>query len=157
MDTIEKPSILVQFATILVSISMSLGALFWFVLTAIDTVQQLLLSLPGISFNKGSFYLLGVAIGLGALVTFMIIEVWNKKPPSDRVTQLVTRVAISGVVIMFLLPHLVHYPIAHYLENQGYEVCHEASHRWLHSQEIVYVNNINTCLALADKQLLQDR
>jgi len=32
-------------------------------LTAIDTVQQLLLSSPGIVFNKGLFYLLGVAIG----------------------------------------------------------------------------------------------
>lgn len=52
---------------------------------------------------------------------------------------------------MFLLPHIIHYPLAHYLENKGYEICREASYQWLHSQEIIYVNNINTCLAMANK------
>ncbi len=103
---------------------------------------------PSIAFNKGIFYMLGGGIGLGALFTGMIIEVWIKRPPSDRILKNVGRTAIAGVVIMFALPQVVHYSIANYLEPKGYEICGDASYQWLHYQDIIYTNNPEVCLKL---------
>jgi len=149
MDDDQKPSVLVQYIGVLAFIAMSLGALVIFGFFAIDTAEQLIATPPSIAYNKGIFYMLGGGIGLGALVIGMIVEIWNKKPRSDRNAQRVARTAISGVVIMFVLPQVAHYAVANYLEPRGYEVCGEASYQWLHYQDIIYTNNPEVCLQLA--------
>ena len=152
MEVTEKPSLLMQYITTLMLILMMVGAFVWFGITLIDTAQQIYLRPTSISFNKGVFYMFGAGIGLGVLVVAMITEVVLKKHLSKRLNAFLTKVAISGVIIIFLLPQVVHYLIADYLEGQGYEVCHEASHQWLHSRTIVFVNDMEVCLELANKK-----
>jgi len=152
MEDNQKPSLLRQYIGILVFILMSIGAFYGFGYFAIDTVEQLISHSSSISFDKGAFYLLGVGIGLGALVIGMIIEVWKKQPPSDRVAKRVMRTAILGLAIMFLFPQLVHYAIADYLAARDYGICQEASHQWLQARTIVYTDNPETCLQLANEK-----
>lgn len=152
MEDNGKPSLLMQYSTTVVLILMMLGSFLWFGQTAIDTTQQLILSPSSISFNKGVFYMFGVGVSLSVLVYAMIIESVLKKNLSKKSNNVLTKTAIFGVAIMFLLPQVVHYSIAHYLEGQGYEVCHEASHQWLHSRTIVFVNNMDVCSALVNKK-----
>lgn len=152
MEGNQKPSLLLQYIGIFVFILMSLGAFFGFGYFSIDTVEQIVSHSPSISFDKGAFYLLGVGIGLGALVMGMIIEVWKKKPPSDKITQRVVRTAVWGVATMFILPQVAQYAIEDYLEARNYGVCQEASHQWLHARTIVYTDNPETCLQLANEK-----
>ena len=152
MDDNKKSTLLLQYGAILGFISMSLGALIWFGIDAIFIIRQLISMPLSISFDKGAFYMLGIGIGLGALVIYMILEVWKKKPPSDRLTRRIVKTALFGVAIMFLLPQVAHYSIAHYLEKRGYEICHKVSYQWLHYQNIVFTNDQKTCSEVANKK-----
>ena len=148
----EKPSLLLQYVGILWFMSMSIGALIWFGVNAVFTVRQLATNQASISFDKGAFYMLGIGIALGALVIAMILEVWKKKPTSDNLSRKLTRTALLGIAITFLLPQVVHYPLAHYLQQRGYQVCREASYQWLLYRKIVFMNDQEKCLELANKK-----
>jgi len=76
---------------------------------------------------------------------------YGKKPLSDRLTRRIVTMVILGVVLTFLLPQMVHYPLAYYLEKRGYQVCKEASYQWLLYRKIVFTNDLATCLDMASK------
>jgi len=146
IDKNPMPSVLIRYAGTLWFILMALGALVWFSISAFDLAQQLLTLPAVITLNKGTLYLFGVGIGLGALCIAAVFQFWLEQPLSDRFSKIITAGAVSGLLITFILPHAVHYPVASYLEKHGYQVCPAASHQWLHSRRIVFVNDQSICI-----------
>jgi hypothetical protein len=148
MQHTEKPSGLVRYGGTLWFISMSAGALIWFIFDAVRLTEQLSGLTEAISFNKGIFYLPGVGIGLGALSFAAIYQYWLNRPLTEQISRLITKLAVSGLLITFLLPNITHYFINNYLTTHGYEVCQHASHQWLHSRIIVFTSSTEACSAL---------
>jgi len=75
----QKPSALFKYSFLVVFILMTFGAMYWFIVSTMDLVEQVVTHSPSVVFDKGSFYLLGVSIGLCALLFAMIYEGLMKK------------------------------------------------------------------------------
>jgi hypothetical protein len=147
----KKPSKLLLFGGLTLFGLMTIGGLGYFLFVAINMLGNLL-SLPDhISFDKGAFYLPGVSIGLAALIYAGVYESCLEKTLTEKHTRQITKFAISGIIIMFLFPHLAHYLTDQFLQNKKYEICREVSRQWLHSRTIVYVRDAGVCSELIEK------
>ncbi len=113
----------------------SLAALYWFFFRTFEIFITPLS--PVEVFDKGSFYMLGVGVGLLILAIVTVQEGWLNKELSKKQSSFLTKVAILSVVLIFLTPQLMHYCANKYLAGKGYTVCDEASHQWLFVQDIV--------------------
>jgi hypothetical protein len=96
--------------------------------------------------DKGSFYMLGVGVGLLALSMAGILETWFLKTLTKKNITVISRTAIIGVILTFTTPHLIDYLSSNTLKNKGYSVCEEASHQWLFFRDIVYVQDPVICI-----------
>jgi hypothetical protein len=96
--------------------------------------------------------LLGAGVTLGALTLGGLYQGILRLPLTKKVTKILTNVLIGGVVVMFVLPHIVHYPVESYLEGRGYNICEQASYRWFAYREIAYVSNSEACAELVERK-----
>ena len=143
MESRERPSLAIRIFTPLIFIIGSAAALFWFFYRTYCLFGRNLTEI--VVFDKGSFYMLGVGGGLAVLSFVTIQEGWLNRPLSKSQSKLLTKLAILSIVLVFMLPHIVHYVANNYLQNQGYSVCEKASHRWLFVRDIVYIQDSVTC------------
>lgn len=135
----EKPAS--KWIVILTALSFSfigLGALY----IAVDTTRFLIIGIynsqDNIEFNKGALYLYGVSLILLIFVVGIIYTNYLKKNISNHTNKIIGKVVLVCLIITFLLPQIVHYATANYLENNGYQVCEARSKQWLHVRTIVY-------------------
>ena len=91
-----------------------------------------------ITMDKGVFYLFGVGVMLLALIPDGVYHKILGNEISSQVQKWVSRTAISGLIIMVLLPHLIHYPMENVLQNNNYVECKKQSKQWLLFRTIVY-------------------
>jgi len=105
-----------------------------------------------ISFNKGAFYLLGASIGLASIVFAGIYESGLGHTLSKALGSTITKVALAGLIIMLVLPHVTHYFVSSAVESDGYSICDAASHQWLYSKTIVFTRNEEACRLLTAVQ-----
>lgn len=145
METRDPPSLLNRIITPPLLLVSGASAVLWFIYRAIVLYKSL--SAPVVLFDKGSYYMLGVGIGLLSLAFVTITEFWGGKPITNKQNRMLTKLAISGVVLLFLVPHIAHFITDKYLEKHGYFVCEEASHQWLFVRDIVYVQPSIECSA----------
>jgi len=150
---VQKNSPVVLYGGLAAFIAMALVAFAFFFVTAIGLFDDLSMLPASISFDKGAFYLLGVGLALSVLTFVIIYEPVMGNILTPKIGGLCTKLTIAGVLIMFILPHLVHYGVQSFLTSRGYEVCGCASHQWLHSRTIVYVRNQDVC----DRLMLEKR
>ena len=108
----------------------------------IELVTELSNQAELITFEKGSFYLFGVGTGLLLLAFGLIYSKLFNKEISKSLNVLLSRLVIGAVILTFILPQIIHYSVANYLENEGYQVCEEKSRRWLHNVTIVYTKTL---------------
>lgn len=150
MEGREKPSLGIRIFTPLFFISGSLAALLWFFVRMFNIFIG---ALPEIViFDKGSFYMLGVGVGMLILAIVTVQEGWLDKPLSKKQSAYLTKGALIGIALIFTAPHLVHYFADDYLLNQGYTVCDKASHQWLFIRDIAYISDSIECnINLKDK------
>ncbi|MAZ86038.1 MAG: hypothetical protein CL693_00120 [Cellvibrionaceae bacterium] len=141
----DVPSSLDRFGTPLFLFLLGAGALVWFIYRVFTLFSNG--SSPVITFDKGSYYMLGVGVGLLALSYMIIREYWLRRPLSNKRSTFFSRVAISGVILAFLFPHVAHFAADRYLEEHGYSICEEGSHQWLFFRDIVYVQSSIECSA----------
>ena len=135
----HQPSRLVFYSGIVLgSVLMPIISLYMFGHYSTKLIFELTAHTPSIELSKGAFYLLGCCIGILAVSYDAIYLRMKKKHISDKVAKILGRVLIASVILTFGLPQLVHFSVSQYLTSEGYEVCHEASRRWLHSVTIVY-------------------
>jgi len=145
MESREKPSWGIRIFAPLFFISGAIAALLWFFYRIsnifIGTLSEIVV------FDKGSFYMLGVGVGMLILSVVTVQEGWLDKPLSKIQSAYLTKGAFIGIALIFTVPHLVHYFANGYLLKQGYTVCEEASHQWLFVRDIVYIADSIECNA----------
>jgi len=140
----EQPSWAIRIFGPLLFITGALGALIWF-------FYRVSLLISGMSeevvvVDKGSFYMLGVGVGLLALSIACILETWFLKTLTKKNLAIISRTAIVGVILTFTIPHLIDHLSSNTLKNEDYSVCEEASHQWLFFRDIVYVQDPVICI-----------
>ena len=145
MDNREKPSLGIRIFTPIFFISGSLAALLWFFYRVSEVFFGTLSEIE--VFDKGSFYMLGVGVGMLILAVVTVQEGWLDKPLSKKQSAYLTKGALMGIALIFTAPHLVQYFANDYLLKRGYSVCEEASHQWLFVRDIVYVQPSVKCSA----------
>lgn len=145
METRDPPSLLNKVITPPLLLVGGVSAVLWFIYRVVFLYKNLSESI--IVFDKGSYYMLGVGIGLLTLAFVTLKEFWGGKPITNRQNRILTRLAVSGVVLLFVVPHVAHFAADKYLSKNGYTVCEEASHQWLFVRDIVYVQSFSECSA----------
>jgi len=145
MEGQEKPSLFNRIVTPILFLLGGLLSLLWF-------IYRIYMLVKGsgdeiVLIDKGSYYMLGVGIGMLALAFVVIWEQWLVKPLTKRVTTIFSRLAVASIVFLLALPHVVHYVAGEYLEASGYSFCEEASHQWLFVRNIVYIQSSVECSA----------
>lgn len=145
METRDPPSLLNKIITPPLLLACGVSAIFWFTYRAIFLYKSL--SAPIIVFDKGSYYMLGVGIGLLVLAFVTIKEFWVGKPITNKQNRILTKLAIVGVALLLIAPHATHFTVDQYLRKNDYTVCEAASHQWLFVRDIVYVQSFVECSA----------
>ncbi len=143
METRDPPSLLNKILTPPLLLVGGVSAVLWFIYRVLFLYKSL--SEPIVLFDKGSYYMLGVGIGLLSLAFVVIKEFWGGEPITSKQNVLLSRLAISGVVLLFVVPHVSHFAVDKYLTRHGYKVCEAASHQWLFVRDIVYVQSFVEC------------
>ena len=124
----------------------ALGSFLWFSISLALTLGQIVSSHSVVSIDKGSYYLLGGAIALGALLVDGVYTSILNKPLPERLSKILVRVIILGLVLIFVLPQLLHYGMRSFLVSHGYEYCEFNSSQWLHVHSLEFRNDGN-CVA----------
>lgn len=146
----ERPTPLKRSAGFLFFLSITVACILWFLWSSYHIVEVILKEEKVVYFDKGSLYMLGAGIGLGALTFAILYEGVLSRELTNSITRGVTRVALGGVVVMFLLPHVFHYSVSVHLSKQGYTVCSGASSQWLLYKKVVYTKTEPDCEALVN-------
>ena len=137
-----EPSIWYIFGVVIGSSAIGIVSWYYAGIVLIQVVSDISTQSELITFEKTAFYLFGA--GLTSLV-FAIGLFYSKVLKikiSDKLHVLLTRILIGGLVFMFAVPQIVHLSVSNYLEDEGYQICREKSHRWLFVVTIVYTKNI---------------
>ncbi len=143
MEDREKAPLAIRIFAPLVFLFGSIAALFWF-------FYRLAVLFSGtqseiVVFDKGSFYMLGVGIGVSVAAFTTVQEGWLGRLLSKKQSTLLTRLAVVSVASLFVAPNLIHYVANGYFSDRGYTVCEEASHQWLFVRDIVYIEQSVEC------------
>ncbi|MCL7422011.1 MAG: hypothetical protein M8364_14015 [Methylobacter sp.] len=152
MESSHQPSPLTMFCILLIFSLMALSILTQFGWGVFQLYAQIAENGPVIVFDKGVFYLLGGGSGIAILTLYMFYEGVLKLPLTEKVAKILTNSLIGSVSVMFVLPHIVHYPVESYLEGRGYNICEQASYRWFAYREIAYVSNSEACAELIKRK-----
>jgi hypothetical protein len=143
MEDRDKPSWAIRVLGPFIFILGSTAALLWFFYRLFYLFK---VPLPEVVvLDKGSFYMLGVGVGMLVLAIVTVQEGWLGKPLSNTQSKYLTRMAYIGIALIFTTPHLVHYLADDYLVKSGYSVCEKASHQWLFVRDIVYIQETTEC------------
>src|SRR5690606_2648878 len=135
-----------QLLSIIIFGCISLVAGSAFILGLLSLSDALIESASIVTFNSGTFKLLGIAIGLGALAVYSGIQWSSKRIPSEKASRLITGVLVVAIALLFLLPHAVHIAVERHLFAQGYKLCEPKSRNALSHKTVVYVRDVPACL-----------
>ncbi|MCP4342667.1 MAG: hypothetical protein GY799_28245 [Desulfobulbaceae bacterium] len=143
MENRIQPSLLNRIVTPILFLLGGFSALFWFLYRIYKLIEGSADSV--VLVDKGSYYMLGVGIGMLDLAFVIIWEQWLRKPLNNRVTTIFSRLAVASIILLLALPHTIHYFVGEHLRAKGYSVCEEASHQWLFVRDIVYIQESMEC------------
>lgn len=125
---------------------LSLGSMIFFLGGAGTLINDLLGAAPIITFDTSVYRFLGVAIGTAGLAgAAVIVWAYQEKPPKAA-NKWIGRCLIAGLLLMFLLPHITHFPLERYLFNNGYKICEPRSYATRSYRSIAYANSVPACL-----------
>ncbi|PKM18924.1 MAG: hypothetical protein CVV11_10940 [Gammaproteobacteria bacterium HGW-Gammaproteobacteria-15] len=111
-----------------------------------------------VTLNKGAFYCLGAAI-IGCMLLYFGVRKLQGKAVSAAQNKRASLIFFIGLGIAVILPQLIHYPTASYLQAQGYSECELQSRQWLHDKVMVFTVTPEHCIELtrADCEETPDR
>lgn len=138
--------------TVIIFALFAISTLLAFGYYAYDVSISLILKKEVIEFNKGAMYMLGVGLGAGILVIFMIHELTGKKI-SDSYNKKATRIAFISIGLIFAFPQLADYIVHSKIRSMDYVFCEDKSYRWLHAQNKVYGINVDACSGLKANEI----
>lgn len=151
MEQRDTPTNLSRYGGLLMFSLITVACFSWFVWSAYNIAYQIVFGSNVVNFDKGSLYMLGAGIGLAALTFAVLYEGVMRRELTKNVTKNITRSALIGVAVMFLLPNLSHYLTSSHLNDKSYIICDEASYQWLFYKKVVYTSNESTCNNLLGK------
>lgn len=158
MNIPDEASALIRYSGFLFFIVLSVGAVLWFVWASYTLYEQISKSTSVVIYDNSGFYMLGVVVGLFALTYAALHEVILRLSLTVVVTKIITRVAIIGIGLTFIIPLIANYVVENHMESNDYMICNQASSRWLMYKHHVYVSNDNACIdmiAEKEKRLLE--
>ncbi len=133
-----RPSIWHISGLIILLTTMGIASLFFAVTILVKLLAELSNHSELVTIEKGIYYFFGVGlIPLILASAFIYARVFNNEM-SHAANILFTWLIIGGLVLTFVIPQVIHYSVANYLEEDSYQVCEEKSRRWLHNVTIVY-------------------
>jgi hypothetical protein len=94
----------------------------------------------------------GAGIGLASLTFAIFYEGILRRKLTNKITKGITRSALVGISLMFILPQVLHYLASTYLEKDRYVICDEMSYQWLLYKKIVYTTNQLRCETLIQEK-----
>ncbi len=141
----EEPHILLKIFGPMIFLVLVIFAVIYFPVEVYENVKSIIIRPDSISFEKSAYYFLGIGISLAIFSYILVSYFWFKVEICERTTKKLFRIIIGGLILGFILPHIVHFSIDRYLQSQGYEKCEAASYRWLHSVTLVYTKNQVIC------------
>ncbi len=150
MEKAGSPSLIDRIGTPLFLLLLGGSAMVWFVFEVYSMFSHGLS--PVITFYKGACYMLGVSIASLSFTLMIVKEFWFLRPLTKKQNTYYSRVVISGVVLMFVFPHLAHYAADRYFTAHGYTVCEDASRQWLFMRDIVYIDQSVECSSILKKK-----
>ncbi len=149
MSTPDGPTVIARFSGLFLFLSVAVGCFSWFAWSSYNIVVQLTSDLEVVYIDKGSLYMFGAGVGLAALTFAIFYEGILKRTLTKQITKYITRSALVGISLMFILPQILHFPINQYLTGKGYVVCEQVSFQWLLYKKFVYTSSLYACEALA--------
>lgn len=144
MDEHTKNITPAKCVTVFVFALFSLCSLLAFIYFSYEVSKSLLLKEALIEFNKGAMYILGVGLGSGLLVIFMIHELTGREI-SHSYNKKATRFAVMSLVLMFMFPVVADYIVSSKINRMGYVFCDTKSYQWLHVKNKVYGADVDMC------------
>ncbi len=103
-----------------------------------EMVGEILNEARLVTLNIGMYYLFGGGLFFVVMVIGLVYPKLFKKQLPRGVEKLLIFLFLSGIVLMFALPHVVHAYVDGYLQNNHYVICEAKSTQWLHVRTIVY-------------------
>ena len=88
----------------------------------------------------------------GFLAYSFMLEI-SKKSISAEYNQKATRIVIGLLILMFVLPHLVHYGVDYYAKLKSYYLCEDASYQWFYDRELVFTTSPEVCAEVVADRL----
>lgn len=141
----QKPSWMLLYGVLTFLILLAAGLLYVFITSSIKLYSGISLLTSSITFDKGAFYLPGCEIGFGVLLFVIIYEIALGKELTKKIARSCTQIGIIALIAVFSLPPIAQYMVEKIMHKHNYELCEPASHQWLFSKTIVYVNNSAVC------------
>ncbi|MFA7556116.1 MAG: hypothetical protein WCY88_17875 [Spongiibacteraceae bacterium] len=138
--------------TVIIFALFAICALLAFGYYAFDVSISLISKKEIIEFNKGAMYMLGVGLGAGLLVIFMIHELIGKEI-SNAYNKKATKCALISIGLIFIFPQLADYIVSSKFRSMDYVFCEEKSYRWLHAQNKVYGANVDACSGIKANEI----
>jgi hypothetical protein len=146
------PSVLVRLLSIGFFLVFALAALAWFALSMNDLATALSSGLSVVGFDKGSTYMLGAGIGGFIVVIGGVFQGLLRKNLTTRAKTLFARSLMFSLILMFGFPHIAHYAVNSYAEQENYQVCSDATYRWALYSKFYYTKNNLACSELVEQE-----
>jgi MFS family permease len=120
----------------------------WLASGSIFMISEVMDHGPIIEFDKGSMYMLGASIALIGILVAGICQGFMGRTLTRKGEATFKWVFISGIAIMFIFPHIVHFYIESVIERDGYSTCDKMTYRWLMYGKYYYTDTPETCRKL---------
>lgn len=146
------PSILIRLLSIGFFLVFALAALAWFFLSMNDLMTAFSSGLPVVSFDKGSTYMLGAGIGGLIIAIGGVVQGLLRKNLTPKAKTLFAKSLIFSLILMFGLPHIVHYAVTSYTQKEDYHLCNDATYRWVLYSKLYYTKNNMACNELVEQK-----
>ncbi|MEO3877159.1 hypothetical protein [Rheinheimera fenheensis] len=108
-----------------------------------------------VTVNKGAFYCLGGAL-LGGIFLYFGVKKLRGHKVSKAQDAWASRAFFVALCLSIILPQLIHYPTASYLQASGYSECELQSRQWLHDKVMVFTITAEHCVELAVADCAED-
>lgn len=149
----QKPSWMLLYGVLTFLVLLAVGLLYVFITSAVKLYSGISSLTSSITFDKGAFYLPGCEIGFGVLLFVIIYEIALGKELTGKMARTCTKIGIIAIIVAFALPPISQYSVEKLMHKHSYELCEPASHQWLFSKTMVYVNNLAVCEKLSESKI----
>ena len=95
-----------------------------------------------VTLDMGMYYLFGGGLFFFVMVIGVEYPKLFNKPLPRGIDKFLALLLLSGIVLMFVLPHVVYAFVDDYLQNNHYVICEAKSTQWLHVRTIVYTKTL---------------